>query len=148
MSSPHPTDAAMSTPEPTDPVLAALDELLVVLRENMERNEGAVRRAQIIRELRERGHEYREIVPMEERPLIVELLTSILSDLSDASGRFRRAEARALYSEGLTMSEIAELFGITRQRVAALIRKSSAIVSSFCLSDLYLGGILDPGYLA
>jgi hypothetical protein len=138
----------MSTPEPTDPVLAALDELLAVLRESTERNQSAVSRAQVIRELRERGHEYREIVPKEDRPLIVELLTSILSDLSEASGRFRRAEARALYSEGLTMSEIAELFGITRQRVAALIRKSSTIVSSFCLSDLNLGGILDPGYLA
>ena len=34
------------------------------------------------------------------------------------------AEARALYAEGLTMAQIAELFGVSRQRVAALLRSS------------------------
>ncbi len=61
---------------------------------------------------------------MEERPLVVELLTHTLSDLSDAGSNFRRIEARALYSEGLTMAQIAELFGVTRQRIAALLRPS------------------------
>ncbi len=114
----------MPSPDPIDPVLAALDELATVLRETTERNQAAIRRADAIRRLRERGHRYREIIPMEERPLIVELLTNSLSELSDAGGRFRRAEARALYSEGLTMAEIADLFGITRQRVAALLGPS------------------------
>jgi DNA-binding transcriptional regulator LsrR (DeoR family) len=36
----------------------------------------------------------------------------------------RRAEARALYAEGLTMDQIAERFGVTRQRVSALLRKA------------------------
>jgi hypothetical protein len=107
--------------DPSDAVLAALDNLEVVLRETSERNQTAIRRAEEIRKLRERGHRYSEIVPIEERPLIVELLTQNLNDLSDASSRFRRVEARALYSEGLTMAEIADLFGVTRQRVAALL---------------------------
>ena len=34
----------------------------------------------------------------------------------------RRAEARALYAEGLTMEQIAERFGVTRQRVSTLLR--------------------------
>jgi hypothetical protein len=112
------------TPEPSDPVLTALDELVRVLHENAALNDSAIRRADLIRRLRERGLRYSEIVPLEERPLIVELLTHNLYELSDASSRFRKAEARALYSDGLTMSEIAELFGVTRQRVAALLRSS------------------------
>jgi len=114
----------MPNPKPIDPVLSALDELVTVLRMTTERNRTAIRRADAIGRLRERGHRYSEIVPMEKRPLIVELLTRTLYELSDASSRLRRVEARALYSEGLTMAEIAELFGVTRQRVAALLRPS------------------------
>jgi hypothetical protein len=112
----------MPSSDRSDPVLAALDELVTVLREITGRNRTAIRRADAIRRLRGRGHPYREIVPMEKRPLIVELVTRSLYELSDASSRFRRVEAQALYSEGLTMAEIADLFGVTRQRVAVLLR--------------------------
>ncbi|MGH2767041.1 MAG: hypothetical protein ACRDKA_14215 [Actinomycetota bacterium] len=115
----------MPSPHPNDPVLAALNELVTVLRETTERNRTATRRAEAIRRLRQSGQQYREIVPSEKRPLIVELLTRSLSELSDASSRLRRVEARTLYSEGLTMAEIADLFGVTRQRVAALLRHSN-----------------------
>ena len=118
---PKPDPDSAPTPDPVDAVLAALEDLETVLHETTERSRTAIRRAEVIRRLRERGHRYSEIVPMEERPLIVELLTLSLSDLSDASSRFRRVEARALYSEGLTMAEIADLFGVTRQREAALL---------------------------
>jgi transcriptional regulator with XRE-family HTH domain len=115
----------VQNPEPDDDVLAALDELVAVLNETIELNRAAIRRARVIRRFRQRGHSYNEIVPMEERPLIVELLTHCLSEVADASSRFRKAEARALYSEGLSMSEIAKLFGVTRQRVAMLLRDRS-----------------------
>jgi hypothetical protein len=108
-------------PDANDDVLAALDELLTVLRETDQHSRLAIRQARQIRRLRERGHQYSEIVPMEKRPLIIELVTETLSRLSEASSRFRRAEARALYSEGLTMAEIATLFGVTRQRIQVLL---------------------------
>ncbi len=111
--------------EPIDPVLAALDKLETVMRETADRNRTALRRADAIRRSRKRGIPYREIVPKEERPLVVELLTRTLVELSDAGSNFRRVEARALYSEGLTMSEIAKLFGVTRQRIAALLTSGS-----------------------
>jgi transposase len=38
--------------------------------------------------------------------------------------RVRRTEARALHGEGMTMDEIAKLFGVTRQRISALLRDS------------------------
>jgi hypothetical protein len=109
----------------TDPVLTALEELLSVLRETADRNRAVVNRADAIRRFREGGHRYSDIVPMEERPLIVELLTQNLRELSDASSNFRKVEAQAMYSEGLTMAEIADLFGVTRQRIAALLRPST-----------------------
>ncbi len=34
---------------------------------------------------------------------------------------WRRAEARALHQEGISMDRIAQLFGVTRQRVSALL---------------------------
>lgn len=113
----------MADRELTDPVLIALDQLVSVLREMTELNNAAIERADVIHGLRGRGHSYTEILPLEERPLIVELLTHSLLQVSDASGRFRKAEARALRAEGLTMAEIARLFGVTRQRVAALLRQ-------------------------
>lgn len=115
----------MPSPDPNDAVLAALDEIVTILRKSTKRNRITIRRADRIRRLRERGHRYSEIVPMEKPPLIVELLTESFYELSEASSRFRKAEARALYSEGLTMAEIADLFGVTRQRVAALLRASN-----------------------
>jgi hypothetical protein len=111
----------MERPQEMDPVLAALDELEIVLIETVERNRTALRRAAAIRRLRERGLRYTDIVPLEERPLVVELLTRTLGDLAEAGSNFRRVEARALYSEGRTMAEIAQLFGVTRQRIAALL---------------------------
>lgn len=128
----------MQSPDQNDPVLAALDELVTVLKETIELNRAAIRRATAIRRLRQRGHSYSELIPMEERPLIIELLTHCLSEVSDASSRFRKAEARALYSEGLTMSEIASLFGVTRQRVAALLRDRREGFSSLFI--VFMGG--------
>jgi len=135
---PDATDPDPIEPDPTDPVLGALDELVAALRETTELNRIAIHRADSIRRLRGRGHGYREIVPMESRPLIVELLTQSLYDLADASSRFRKVEARALYSEGLTMAEIADLFGVTRQRIAALLRPSSVIATSMVAAASHL----------
>ena len=59
--------------------------------------------------------------PNEDRPLIVETLSEVLDGLADAAGRFRRAEARALYQEGWTHEQISRFFGVTRQRIGALL---------------------------
>ena len=105
-----------------DPVLEALDELVRALRGNHERIQATIARAERIREQREAGMSYREIESGEARPLIVELTRDNLAALVEAGSRLRRAEARALHAEGMTMEQIAELFGVTRQRVSALLR--------------------------
>ena len=107
---------------PDDEVLAALGAVLDALAENDRRTELLVEKGQILRRQRAEGRSWAEIVQSGERPLVVELLSDSLQALTDAGARFRRAQARALYRDGVTMEQIAELFGVSRQRVSHLLR--------------------------
>ena len=103
-------------------LLQALDELTEALRENSQRNQHIIRRAQKIKRARAKGVPWSDLVSEEERPLIVELLSQNMAVLTTAGSRLRRLEARALHDEGLSMERIAKLFGVTRQRVSELLR--------------------------
>ena len=107
-----------------DPVLAALDELCDAVRQSMRDAELILVRADTIRTQRAEGMSYTAIVPMEARPLVVELLSDTMSRLAESGSRLRRAEARALHDEGVSMERIARLFGVTRQRVSSLLSAS------------------------
>ena len=106
-----------------DDVIEALDGLVDALRRNAERIDTAKARASELRAQRDRGLTYRDIVRGDHQPLLVQLATANIAELSDAGARFRRAEARALYDEGMTMDEIAKVFGCTRQRISTLINQ-------------------------
>ena len=104
-----------------DLVLKALRDLLEAA-DGVEASLAAVRaRAEHLLEMRERGVPYRDLVDEAHRPLIAELLTDTISRFEAAGTRFRAAEARALRAEGLTLERIAELFGLTRQRISVLL---------------------------
>ena len=105
-----------------DAVIAALAVVEDAVRQATKLATMIIERAEHIRAMRSEGLPYREIVPNEQRPLIVELLTANLELLSGVGSRLRRVEARVLYDEGLTMDEVAALFGVSRQRVAVLLR--------------------------
>jgi hypothetical protein len=111
-------------PPPEDAALTALDEVCATAQRMIANAEQILDRAASIRTQRAAGVPYREIVPTEPRPLIVELISATLSDLADAGSRWRRAEARALHGEGLSMDAIAQMFGVTRQRVSSLLKPS------------------------
>jgi AraC-like DNA-binding protein len=108
------------------------DEFLRALRD-LERGLDQVEDA--VKEMRQRiaflessagaGHDLRDSVPMEHSPLLVQLLTQTTELLQSYGNRVRTTEAQALYSEGLTMDEIAQLFGVSRQRVSTLLRNKS-----------------------
>jgi DNA primase large subunit len=101
----------------------ALDDLDLALDRSIEMAQRMKRRILAIRRAREDGRPLREIVPLEDAPLIVQLLTENTNLLHSYGNRVRRTEARALHREGMTMDEIAKLFGVTRQRVSALLRE-------------------------
>ena len=106
-----------------DEVLDALEAVVEALEQNSLRNEMAVEWAQAIRRLRAEGRSYREIFTAEDPPLILDLIRANLQSLLDVGSRLRRVEAHALHEQGMTMEQIAELFGVTRQRVSALLRE-------------------------
>jgi DNA-directed RNA polymerase specialized sigma24 family protein len=108
-----------------DDFLHALTALEEVLADNSTRETLIRKRIARLRKLRARGVPYAETVSSEDGPLIVQLLTESSTALDSCGANVRRAEAQALYAEGLTMEQIAERFGVTRQRVSAVLRKAS-----------------------
>jgi hypothetical protein len=102
--------------------LHALEDLDRALDESLEMTNRMKARIEEIRSAYAAGRPLTEIVPNEETPLLVQLLTRSTNLLHSYGTRVRRTEARALHREGMTMDEIARLFGVTRQRVSALLR--------------------------
>jgi DNA-directed RNA polymerase sigma subunit (sigma70/sigma32) len=88
------------------------------------------RRIDEIRRQRSEGRSYREIVERTKGDLSVRLITEATEALEEVGARVRRTEALALYREGMTMEEIAEKFGVTRQRISTLLRDAERDVSS------------------
>ena len=107
----------------TEAFMEALDDLERALDESMAMSERMKERIRDIRKVHGQGRPLPEIVSNEQAPLIVQLLTQSTNLLHSYGNRVRRTEARALHREGMTMDEIAKLFGVTRQRVSALLRE-------------------------
>jgi DNA-directed RNA polymerase specialized sigma subunit len=105
-----------------DPFDRALSDLERMLSANAQRMDQIQRRIAEIRRQRSAGRSYREIVETTQGDLSVQLITEATQALDEVGARVRRAEALALYREGMTMEQIAEKFGVTRQRVSALLR--------------------------
>jgi Homeodomain-like domain-containing protein len=112
-----------------DPFDRALRDLERVLEANARRMAQIKRRIAEIRRQRSAGRSYREIVEGTKGDLSVQLITEATRALDEFGARVRRAEALALYDEGMTMEEIAEKFGVTRQRVSALLRDAGGEAS-------------------
>jgi hypothetical protein len=109
-----------------DPLLAALEDLTTAAAEVDRAVETLSVRAARMRDERIRGAQWRDIVDSEERPLIAEILTETIVRFESAGTRFRRAKAAVLHEEGMTMDQIAALFGVSRQRISALLRERAA----------------------
>ena len=106
-----------------DAFLTALTVLDKALADNQQRAKLIKQRIAQLRRLRASGASYADIVSSREGPLLVQLLTESSAALDTSGAIVRRAEAQALYAEGLTMEQIAEHFGVSRQRVSALLRR-------------------------
>jgi DNA-directed RNA polymerase sigma subunit (sigma70/sigma32) len=109
-----------------DAFLKALAELDTALDDNIERAKVMRRRIKQVQRQREAGRSFKEIVEAKDGPLLVQLLTESGRAIDHHGARVRRTEALALYDEGMTMEQIAERFGVTRQRVSALLREAHA----------------------
>ena len=115
--------------EPTERLLAALAEIEVAVADNLERTRELQRRARVLRGRLAAGDSIVELVDAERSPRMVELVSSNMAALETAGSEFRAAEALALRAEGLTIEAIAGLFGVTRQRISALLKQKAATTS-------------------
>ena len=70
------------------------------------------------------GVTYAEVMPHDKRVAMTEQITEANKVQSRDGNRNRRLEARALYQEGLTMVQLAAIFGVSRQRVSTLLREA------------------------
>jgi len=102
---------------------AALALLIDALGDVVDELTQARERAAVLREQRAEGRGWYDIVSAEDRPLIVEQMSSAMASLSTVGSQWRREQAAALSAEGVSINQIAGLYGVTRQRVSALLRE-------------------------
>ncbi len=102
---------------------AALAALVTELGTCIESLRAAQDRAEDLQEQRAAGTDWLTVVRAEEPPLIVERISQALGSLNTVGGRWRRREAAALHASGMSINEIARLFGVTRQRASVLVRE-------------------------
>ncbi|MDT0274763.1 hypothetical protein [Blastococcus goldschmidtiae] len=116
------SDDAGSTSSP-DVAEQALTDLLTELDRCVDELVQSRARAETLLRRRQRGEPWLEIVTSEPRPLIVERISTVLASLSAAGHTWRREQAAALQAEQISINRIAALFGVTRQRISALLRE-------------------------
>lgn len=112
------------TPAPDGPATAALEALVTELETCIAQLQHAHDRAQRLLVQRREGRPWLAIVTAESRPLVVESISAVMSSLATAGHAWRREQALALHEEDVSINRIAALFGVTRQRISALLRET------------------------
>lgn len=107
-----------------DPALDALKDLARALEENAADQRVLADRISSLVKVREGGSTWLAALEQEEEPATVQQVSTILARLSGASGNLRRNLVVALRQEGATIPVIAQLFGVTHQRVSNLLRRT------------------------
>lgn len=108
--------------------LKTLEELLAVTTANVERSNLIRERIARLKAQVAEGVPLVESLAKEESPLVVELITENIFALQEVGARLRWSEAVLLNADGMTVADIARLFGVSRQRVSALINTPPAAV--------------------
>ena len=115
-------------PTAGDPAAGALAALLGELDTCIAQLEHARQRAERLLEHRRADRPWLEVVTEESRPLVVESISAVMASLATAGHAWRREQARALHDEDVSINRIAALFGVTRQRISALLRETGRTV--------------------
>ena len=120
-----------SAPDPGRPSRAETEPVLAALEDLADAADDITAIARLIREYapqieegRAQRMSYRDIVAAAPRPLIGAVLTDAIARFEAAGTRYRQAHGRVLQSEGMTLQEIAALWGLTRQRVSELLQNA------------------------
>jgi hypothetical protein len=104
-------------------LLTALDDVDAAIADNIRRGQEIRDRVGWFRDQLRAGTSAHDLVAEEAAPRTVEMLTANSNVLDTAGAAFRVRLAQALREDGLTIEAIADLFGVTRQRISALLRQ-------------------------
>jgi DNA-binding transcriptional regulator YiaG len=115
------SESCSRTPSMSGRTIRALEELAAVLGRTGSSFERLAERARSLRNELAGGMDLTRAMAAEPRPLIITQMTQLIDELTTAARAVRRSEAEQLRAEGLSQQTIAEVFGVTRQRVAALL---------------------------
>jgi hypothetical protein len=105
-----------------DGLLAAILQAVAVLERVRDQADDLIAAASKLLVQRREGRPWEEILRDEASPGLSVLLADNAEALAGASSRVRRAQVSALYRRGVPMHRIGSLLGITRQRVAVLLK--------------------------
>jgi hypothetical protein len=106
-----------------DTELKVLDGLASDVDDNARDERLLARRLRALRAGRAKGRSWQDILSEEASPGTLELATKVLKGMTRASGAIRRTVARGLQANGASIAAIAKRFGVTRQRVSALLHQ-------------------------
>ena len=101
----------------------ALEDLVTELDRCLEELTQARERAGHLLRERRSGRPWLDIVTGEDRPLVVERISTVLASLATTGHAWRREQALALQRENVSINRIAAMFGVTRQRISALLKE-------------------------
>jgi len=105
----------------------ALTEIEQHIGANIQRGQEIQRRVKHLQAQVREGAGVAEVLREEESPRSVEMITTNMKTLEMVGSELRASLAITLRNEGLTLAEIADLFGVTRQRISALLRQKAAL---------------------
>jgi hypothetical protein len=105
-----------------DAVFAALEEMTAALEELVRNAGGMIERAGTVAAQRREGRPWVDVLFTEDARSITASLAEAADRIGRANSGVRRAQAAVLYRNGMSMERIGTLLGISRQRVAILLR--------------------------
>ncbi len=107
-----------------DRVMArALDDVAQAADETALDQQRLARRARSMSRQRRSGASWTQILARERQPGLLALMDRSARRLYEVSGRFRPVLGQALVAEGLSTRQVARIFGVTRQRISAMLRR-------------------------
>jgi ribosomal protein S11 len=104
-----------------DAALATFEEAADTLDRAAADTTTAARGLRRLRGERMKGRPWREVLGRRAARNVLDLLTAAATQLSAATGRLRRAIARALFADGLRVKQIAEVLDVSHQRVTRIL---------------------------